>query len=145
MDMILKLFCVQWSPLLNENDLENPYHSILASGDVLGQLIIWDPINAKIITKLPDIKKRKQRRKILEIKWIEQNKNYLLTLQTPSIITLWNINLNSTNSEIIEIWQLDLEKTNDIHESCLFFELNTSQNYSMIIGSDTGNLFFTKW
>lgn len=99
----------------------------MASGDKTGSIIIWNVLEATIITTItePTLKS------VLDMKWIVRNDTYyLLVLYSPSALVLWNINTNS------KIWRLDF------NDPLSWFELNPFDTTHLILASNSGLIYF---
>ena len=94
-----KIKAVRWSNNTLTNDCTESYKLKLASGDENGTILIWNVLEATVLCTLSSTEKNKE---ILQMYFHPRDSNLLLTLQSPTILTLWNV------QEAKVIWRIGL-------------------------------------
>eukprot|EP01089_Gocevia_fonbrunei_P015488 TRINITY_DN4542_c0_g1_i1.p2 TRINITY_DN4542_c0_g1~~TRINITY_DN4542_c0_g1_i1.p2 ORF type:complete len:243 (+),score=21.07 TRINITY_DN4542_c0_g1_i1:1-729(+) len=116
---------VAWASQSSEDDPESPDLLTLASGDMQGNIIIWNVIDAAILTTLHD----EQHSMICDLQWHSFN-NFILALYAPSVLILWDTKLG------VPLWRKDFTES---MVSCKFSPFDYD---SICCASDKGAIYF---
>lgn len=99
---------VKWSPESLHNDLNKPYKLRLASGDLLGTVIVWHVLEASISWSLiqgtyqsSPSQIAENVRQVLDLAWHPTDASFLVVLNAPSSVTLWNVSTGA------KIWRVE--------------------------------------
>eukprot|EP00002_Diphylleia_rotans_P020052 TRINITY_DN3886_c0_g1_i4.p1 TRINITY_DN3886_c0_g1~~TRINITY_DN3886_c0_g1_i4.p1 ORF type:complete len:1239 (+),score=189.29 TRINITY_DN3886_c0_g1_i4:1280-4996(+) len=102
----------------------------LASGDSTGMVIVWDVKDGKpVMVQQENPTYQKQ---ILQLHWHPEWHSYLMCLQYPSVMTVWNVRKNE------KVWRCE------IGDGCFDFEINPFDTTSMALAAEGGWVYFAK-
>ncbi len=78
--------CCRWSSRPLDNNLDNPYRLMLASGDDKGSVMIWSVLEGQAELHLTDTPAGA----VLDMCWHPENHSLLLTLRERNVLALWD-------------------------------------------------------
>lgn len=118
--------CLKWSPeTVSWNDMQKSYKLQLASADKIGNIIIWNVLEASIATTLIN------EHSIIDLHWHRSKDHlYLLCLDEGNSLVLWNLEIGSKQ------WKLDFSEP----LSCV--GLNPFEKSHVCVASRLGSIFF---
>jgi WD40 repeat protein len=119
---------VQWCPMARRHGVEERGNtSILASGDKKGVIIIWEVKGAKRIAVFQEEGKKNA---ILSLKWIDNDNQFLLTLTSGSLLSLWNVKTKQ------KVWKKEIE------DPIISVSLNPFVKSSATLPTENGWIYF---
>ncbi|EFC40312.1 WD40 repeat-containing protein [Naegleria gruberi] len=96
--------CVEWCEMSKSRGIERGNTNIVASGDEGGCIIVWDyKKGRKLCSFAEDYGNTKK--SIVQIKWLNGDNVYLLSLAANNVLSLWNVQSNT------RIWDLEFPDT----------------------------------
>ncbi|KAL0480900.1 WD repeat-containing protein [Acrasis kona] len=120
---------LSWCSMSKIKGIERGNSSILASGDERGAIIVWEVKKARKVSIMMEDVSGSQKKSIIQLKWINDDFTFLLSLSTPNILTLWNAVTRS------KVWRVTLE------EPVTGFSLDPFTRTTLVLPSENGWLF----